>query len=47
VTHLLKFRNDIAVVSRLVGHVDVQTTAGYDLRGDEEMRLAVNSFKLD
>jgi site-specific recombinase XerD len=47
VTHLLKLKNDIAVVSRLVGHSEVQTTVTYDLRGDEELRLAVNTFKLD
>ena len=47
VTHLLKLKNDIAIVSKLVGHSGIQTTITYDLRGDEEMRLTVNSFKLD
>jgi site-specific recombinase XerD len=47
ITHLLKLKNDIAIVARLVGHSDVQTTTIYDLRSEEELRLAVNSFLLD
>jgi integrase/recombinase XerD len=47
VTQLLKLKNDIGIVGRLVGHASVNTTLIYDLRTDEELRVAVNSFKLD
>jgi site-specific recombinase XerD len=47
ITQLLKLKNDIVTIGRLVGHEHTDTTKGYDLRGDEELRGVVNSFILD
>lgn len=43
-TGLLAAGNDLAVVSRLMGHADVSTTAIYDRRGEEAERAALDTL---
>lgn len=43
-TLLDKPGNDLATISKLVGHASVETTTRYDRRGDKAKRRAVNSL---
>jgi 5-methylcytosine-specific restriction endonuclease McrA len=43
-THLFRAGKDIKIISKLMRHANIATTAGYDKRSDEEAKAAVDSL---